>query len=383
MRKIIEALLLVVLLSACSGGQITLPAGVVETAVASGAVETVVASGAVETAMAAMPTQTSVPLPTAASAVTEAPVSSTSPNGCPAETAELKLFTNAAEGYCFLYPASDRPVPPSMIFISISGNPDVGDATAQIKVEPAVGRTAAQVADAKIAEASAGSILARTDILMDGKPAVMLDAIIAQEPHRVIYIVGNDRLYTIYFQTWEPSAEWFSELEKLYGTATNSFHLFAPDACLMETAKLKLFTNAAEGYCFLYPAQDAPLPPNMVAINPNGASGGDFLPGDAVALVSMEAAGGRTAAQVADAKIAEAGADSGVTRSELLIDGKQAIVVDGLPAQDSERVVFIVGNDRLYTLHFQPWAPGAAWQAELELLYSTIITSFHLFTPAS
>lgn len=152
-------------------------------------------------------------------------------------------------------------------------------------------------------------------------------------------------------------------------------------ACPAETADLKLFTNADDGYCFLYPIEDTPFPPYMVVVNPNGMSGGDFLPGDALVQVSLESASGHTAAQVADEKIAEAGEGFNVTRSEILMDGKQAIVVDGLPAQDSWREVFIVDNDRLYHLFFQPWTPNAEWFSKLEKLYSSVTDSFHIFPP--
>lgn len=152
------------------------------------------------------------------------------------------------------------------------------------------------------------------------------------------------------------------------------------DACPAETVDLKLFTNANDGFCFLYPTEDAPLPPYMVAINPNGISGGDFLPGDALVMVNLEAASGRTAAQVADEKIAQAGEGFNITRSEILMDGKQAIIVDGLPAQDPWREVFIVGNDRLYILFFEPWTPSADWFPKLEKLYSAVIDSFHVLS---
>ena len=155
-------------------------------------------------------------------------------------------------------------------------------------------------------------------------------------------------------------------------------------ACPSETAELKLFTNADDGYCFLYPMENTAFPPKVVVINANGISGGDsHFPGDAVVIVSMEAASGRTAAQVADEKIAEAGDGFNITRSEILIDGKQAIVVDGLPAQDPWREVFIVDNDRLYILFFEPWTPNADWFSELEKLYSAVIASFHVLPPMS
>jgi hypothetical protein len=157
--------------------------------------------------------------------------------------------------------------------------------------------------------------------------------------------------------------------------------LASTDTCLAETTELKLFINTDDGFCFLYPINNAPLPPYMVVINPNGISGGDFLPGDAVVIVNVEAASGRTAAQAADEKIAEAGEGFNITRTEIMIDGKQAIVVDGLPAQDPWREVFIVGNDRLYTLFFEPWTPNADWFSDLERLYSSVIDSFHIFLP--
>jgi hypothetical protein len=159
------------------------------------------------------------------------------------------------------------------------------------------------------------------------------------------------------------------------GTPTTSTPV---SACPAETADLKLFTNASDGYCFLYPTEHAALPPYIVAIHPNGASGGDALPGAALVQVSMEAASGRTAAQVADEKIAEAGEGFNITRTEIMIDGNQAIVVDGLPAQDPGREVFIVGDDRLYILFFEPWTPNADWFSELERLYSSVIASFHV-----
>ncbi len=152
-------------------------------------------------------------------------------------------------------------------------------------------------------------------------------------------------------------------------------------ACPVETTELKLFINADDGYCFLYPMEDAAVPPYMVVINPNDISGGSFLPGDALVEVNMESASGRTAAQAADEKIAEAGEGFNITRSEIIMDGKQAIVVDGLPAQDPWREVFIVDNNRLYILFFEPWTPNADWFPELEKLYSSVMDSFHVLPP--
>jgi len=151
-------------------------------------------------------------------------------------------------------------------------------------------------------------------------------------------------------------------------------------ACPSETADLKLFMNAVAGYCFLYPTDHSIGLPALIIIHPNGAVGGD-MPGDAWAQITVESASGRTVAQVADEKIAEAGEGFNITRSEILIDGKQAVVVDGRPAQDPSREVFIVDNDRLYILSFMPWEPNADWFSELEKLYSSVIASFHVLPP--
>jgi len=150
--------------------------------------------------------------------------------------------------------------------------------------------------------------------------------------------------------------------------------------CPAETANLKLYTNTNDGYCLLYPAEDSPNLPYLIIINPNGMPGD--VPGDAWVQISAEDALGRTADQVANEQIAEAGDGFNITRSEILIDGKQAIVVDGLPGPDSWRKVFIVANDHLYTLFFMPWAPNAEGFPSLEKLYSTVIDTFHFLPPA-
>jgi hypothetical protein len=150
-------------------------------------------------------------------------------------------------------------------------------------------------------------------------------------------------------------------------------------ACPSETADLKLFMNAADGYCLLYPAVHTAILPYLIVINPTGLAGD--MPGDAWAQINVEAASGRTAVQVADGQIAEAGAGFNITSSEILIDGKQAVVVDGLPGPDSWRKVFIVDSDRLYTLLFLPWAPNIEVFAQLEELYAAVIDTFHFLPP--
>lgn len=149
------------------------------------------------------------------------------------------------------------------------------------------------------------------------------------------------------------------------------------EPCPSATESLALHTAAEDGYCLLYPAEAVVVPKRFIVINPASATA-DTL-GDAWVDIQVEPAAGRDAAQVADARIAEAGEGFGIVRSEILLGGQPAVVVDGLPAPDSWRTVFVVNDDRLYTLTFQPWFPSGDpnQPTPLEKLYTTIADTLH------
>ena len=115
--------------------------------------------------------------------------------------------------------------------------------------------------------------------------------------------------------------------------------------------------------------------PGWVVINP--ISGLSDVPGEAWLNIQMQDAAGRTVAQFADEIMATVGAGFNITIEEVQVDGSPAIVVDGLPGLDSNRIVMIVHNDRLYTLTFMPWQPNAAEPTPLENLYTMVIDTFH------
>ena len=152
------------------------------------------------------------------------------------------------------------------------------------------------------------------------------------------------------------------------------------NTCPIPTADTKLQRNDNDGYCLLYPSYSTSLT-GLIVINPSTNSGGD-MPGDAWLSIQTETAGNRTAAQVADERIASAGAGFTITRKDVTVDGEQAVVVDGLPGQDSTRYVFIVHGNRLYTFEFAPWYPNVTAPTPLENLYATVITSLH-FLPSN
>jgi hypothetical protein len=152
--------------------------------------------------------------------------------------------------------------------------------------------------------------------------------------------------------------------------------------CPTATADTKLLTSTHDGYCLLYPAEDSAAMPGWVVINPNSAPGD--VPGDAWVYIQVQDAAGKTAAAVAEEAIAAVGTGFNITKTEIAIDGDQAIVIDGLPGQDSNRIVMIERNNRLYTLTFAPWQPSAAGSGQttpLEHLYDTVIKSIHFMPP--
>ncbi|MBW7917880.1 MAG: hypothetical protein H3C52_01090 [Anaerolineales bacterium] len=146
------------------------------------------------------------------------------------------------------------------------------------------------------------------------------------------------------------------------------------DGCPAATMDTKLMVSAENGICLLYPAEFAWDGATLIVLNPTGMAGD--APGDAWLLTSISEAGGQTAAQIADAQIAEIGAGPEIVRTELTIGGKPAVLVDGMPAQDSARYLYVVNNDRLYRFEFMPWYPenGAT---PLEKLYQTLVDTLH------
>jgi hypothetical protein len=147
------------------------------------------------------------------------------------------------------------------------------------------------------------------------------------------------------------------------------------NACPTATSDTKLLTNTEDGYCLLFPAEASSKMPGWVVINPISAPGD--VPGEAWLNIQMQEAAGRTVAQFADEITATVGPGFNITIEEVQVNGSPAIVVDGLPGQDSNRIVLIVHNDRLYTLTFMPWYPNAAEPTPLENLYTMVMDTLH------
>ena len=152
----------------------------------------------------------------------------------------------------------------------------------------------------------------------------------------------------------------------------------AESPCPTPAAGAQLLTDIEDGYCLLYPEAYSTTVPHYIVINPINAPGD--MPGDAWVSIDVEKAVGRTADQVANVQIASVGPGFNISRFTVPVDNEQAVVVDGLPGQDSNRKVFIVHGDNLYTFSFAPWQPspaGAGQSTPLEDLYTMIVQSLH------
>jgi hypothetical protein len=157
-------------------------------------------------------------------------------------------------------------------------------------------------------------------------------------------------------------------------------------ACPVPTSETKLRLNAEDGYCHLYPADDALFPDGaFIVINPGGGGSAVDVPGDGWATIAVQSAEGHSAAQIADGQInLDIGLGVVIERTETEIDGEPAVIVDGLPGPDPWRKVFVVHGDRLYTLTFLPWwenPEDPAAFARLENLYDTILRTLHFIPP--
>jgi hypothetical protein len=150
------------------------------------------------------------------------------------------------------------------------------------------------------------------------------------------------------------------------------------NTCPVPTADTSLLTNTDDGYCLLYPSSYSSKSLHYIVINPVSTPGGGGI-GDAWVSITTDNAAGRTADQVAGEKIASVGSGFNITRKTLVVDNEQAVEVDGLPGQDSNRIIYMVHQDRLYTISFEPWYPapaGSGQRTPLEHLYEIVMQSF-------
>lgn len=180
----------------------------------------VAACGTAPTAVA--PTEA----PPQASAVPPTPVPTADPR-CPEPTEGTQLLTHPEDGYCFLYPDGLLRVDSSehaVCLVSEGATQGCQDLVAAVEVSDAEGRTAAQIADARVvAEGGVGPEPSSSPI--GGLQAVALPDVAGQGLTRAVLVVRDDRLYTLTFALPAPDEppEVGDALVHLFNTVTESF----------------------------------------------------------------------------------------------------------------------------------------------------------------
>lgn len=141
-----------------------------------------------------------------------------------------------------------------------------------------------------------------------------------------------------------------------------------------DTTELASSDSDRLGLCFSYPQGYNQLPlTDMVEI------AAPDLPGtDVKGLFWLEISDSydRTAEKIADEEMTFAsGLDVG--RWNLMLDGEQAVVLDGMPGQDFQRRVYVVHQQILYVLAFMPTrSENQAANDQMETLYDAITNSW-------
>lgn len=164
------------------------------------------------------------------SALEQAASEQSAPAGCLAATADTELLQHEAFGYCLLFPADyqvrhfeDNVVELAPDLEQAGDNPRV-----MLKVTPANGRSAAQVADDLYNQIDAALIeefvITRSTVTIDGMEAHVIDNVPEQGASRYVFVTNGDLLYSFSF-----TPVGTGDMESFYSDVVNSLR-FVPVA---------------------------------------------------------------------------------------------------------------------------------------------------------
>jgi hypothetical protein len=180
-----------------------------------------------------------------------------------------------------------------------------------------------------------------------------------------------------------PAGSYTVDVHGVTGTFTLDADNWLPTdslaGCPVAGADQLPYANQAAGYCLLYPTDFAVLEYATGIIIQRQPYG---FPEPRLPFLNLEVsdAANQTAGEVADGLVAEVADLVGleISRSDIVVGGQQAVVLDGLPGQDFNRQVLVVREGQLYKLVFSYSEPGP----DFEHLYDVIVSSF-TFLPAT
>lgn len=323
------------------------------------------ATGDVQEPMAteAAPQATAAPATAEAAPPTEEPDATAAPeaSGCPTATDTTYLLRDPRHGFCLLYPTThkvDRPNPDEVV-LSIGSLLNTVEPRASVRVVAGDGLTAEAYADQIVADFE-GFEIDRTTTTVAGEPAVVLDNVPGQDLNRQVIFTHEDRLYHLFFSPVDPAN--LEPIDALAQGILGSFTFMpvsetvtAEDECLSPKEGQQTVTSEAFDFCVLVPADFTFEAPSDT--NANFFVGSMMDVEHPKLMIEVTDAGGRTAAEAADALLADF-PDMGIQRSfGDTVGYEPAERLDGVPGQDLGRVLLAVHDDRLYRLTFVPADP--------------------------
>ena len=328
--------------------------------------------------------ETATAAPTVAAA-TDAPATAEAPSeaaACPTPTDDTYLLRNPQHGYCLLYPTTHKVERPNAdeVNLVVGSLLNTLDPRANIRVITGDGVTAEDFADDIVASFE-GFDVARSETTVAGRPAVVLDNLPGQDINRQVIFTHEDRLFHIYFSPIDPANP--ATLDSFAQGILDSLTLIpvsetvtAEDECLAPKSEQQALTSEAFGFCVLLPADFSYEEPS--ATNANLFIGSMMDVQHPKLMIEVTDAGGRTAAEAADALLAEFPADMGIQRTFGDTLGYEvAERLDGVPGQDLGRVLLAVHDDRLYRLTFVPADPSQGEvYAKMEELFNMVLQTW-------
>lgn len=151
-------------------------------------------------------------------------------NDCPTPGRGEQMQSNSTAGYCLLFPAdyTFQETDGTDTVYYFDSLMDVSRPKLFVKVEDANGQTAAQIADALVAEVEAAGLKDQvkraSGLTLSGEAAEQLDNMPGQDLGRVVIAVHGPRAYRLTFVPDDPGqGDVYTQMEKLYDLVMKSF----------------------------------------------------------------------------------------------------------------------------------------------------------------
>ncbi len=311
---------------------------------------------------------------------------------------KAELFSSDQLGVCFSYPKGYTQNPYSdtvQIAAPILPGTDMFGLF-WLEMSDSYDRTAEKIADEEVTlQGVPPENLGRWTMTLDGEQAVVLDGMSGQDPQRRVYVVHQQTLYVLAFMpTHTENKAAGDQMEALYTTITNSWAwspcsvvdvitsapqvLESPPAQTSVNDAAKLFSNYSGqlDLCFSYPQEYTQNPySDTVDIAAPDLPGTDTK---GRFWLEISESYGLTAEEIADQEVTYAYATGlDVDRWTEMLDGEQAVVLNGMSGQELQRRVYVMHQQTLYILAFWPArSENKAAATQMETLYASIMNSW-------